>query len=81
MQASLEICFRRTPSPVRTAELILESGSEFKASGLKRDSLIRPGFLATIPQNNLQGILGAIPPEKLRLLKERLTHHISRNSK
>ena len=49
-------------------DVILTTDPEFTRSGLKVDSLIRLGLLATIPAPAVVGRLGSISEERLRLL-------------
>jgi mRNA interferase MazF len=44
-------------------ELITSQDSDFAASGLVNDSLIRLGFLAVLPRRNIIGSIGSISPE------------------
>jgi len=48
----------------------------FVASGLKVASVFRIGFLAVLPANRFVGTLGAISPERLKLLRTRLSDHL-----
>jgi mRNA interferase MazF len=58
-------------------DVILKTDPEFTRTGLKVDSLIRLGLLATIPTTAVAGALGSISDERLRLLQRRLADHIS----
>jgi mRNA interferase MazF len=57
-------------------ELIDGSHPDFSGSGLKAVSLIRLGFLAVLPENDLLGIIGSISPERHRRLLENLCRHL-----
>ncbi len=51
-------------------ESIAPTDTDFVASGLKAASLVRPGFLAVVPRQDIIGAIGAIAPERhTRLLK------------
>jgi mRNA interferase MazF len=52
-------------------ELILSVDSDFKTSGLLQDSVIRIGYLLTLPRKDFIGSIGKISPERHhRLLKQ-----------
>lgn len=53
-------------------EIINESDSEFKDSGLKQKSLIRISRLAVVSENVLLGTIGTIPKEKLVKISQKL---------
>jgi len=57
-------------------ELISPGDPDFKSSGLLTKSLIRLGFLAVIPRNQIAGAIGTVSPERhgrlLRILSEYL---------
>ena len=57
-------------------EAIRESDSDFIQSGLKVESLVRLGMVATLPMAALLGKLGSISPERLARLQHRLGDHI-----
>ncbi len=57
-------------------EVIAETDSDFKFSGLKLASVVRLGMVATIPRNAALGELGTIPGERLTRLRNRLADHI-----
>ena len=51
-------------------EIIAPSDLDFSGSGLKAASVIRLGFLATLPPQRFQGVMGSVSPERhLRLLQ------------
>lgn len=51
-------------------EVILESDDDFSQTGLHVSSVVRLGFLATIPEKDLPGAIGNIHPERhQRLLR------------
>jgi mRNA interferase MazF len=57
-------------------EVIDPQQADYSASGLKTGSVIRLGFLATLPPRSFVGKIGAISTERhLRLLK-RLSDHL-----
>jgi mRNA interferase MazF len=56
---------------------ILEAGDgDFKASGLLRPSLIRLGWLSTIPLSQMKGGVGSITPQRLERLLRRLANYV-----
>ncbi len=57
-------------------ELISPSDADFASSGLVRESLIRLGFLAVLPQNRVAGKIGSISPERHRRLLEKLSAYL-----
>lgn len=57
-------------------ELITSQDSDFAASGLVSDSLIRLGFLAVLPRRNIIGSIGSISPERHRRLLHRLSEYL-----
>lgn len=61
-------------------ELIISKDSDFAASGLVSDSLIRLGFLAVLPRRNIIGSIGSISPERHRRLLHRLSEYLIKTS-
>ena len=61
-------------------DLILTTDPDFSQSGLKVDSLIRLGLLATIPASAVIGELGALQPQRLSRLQKRLADHLCSQS-
>ena len=57
-------------------ELIIVSDTDFASSGLKRDSLIRLGFLAIVPHSQVAGKIGSISSERHKRLLERLSAYL-----
>lgn len=54
----------------RFDDLIRQTDEDFPSSGLKRDSVIRLGFLGVVPQERVLGSLGTVSAERhARLLK------------
>lgn len=52
-------------------ELILSTHPDFKTSGLLQDSVIRLGYLLTLPRKEFIGSIGKISPDRHhRLLKQ-----------
>jgi len=49
---------------------------DFALSGLKASSVIRLGFLATLPNSAFAGRLGAVTPQLLPQLRHRLARHL-----
>ena len=59
-------------------ELISPSDADFKSSGLVAESLIRLGFLAVLPRNNIMGTIGSISYERHKRLLKNLGDHLIR---
>jgi mRNA interferase MazF len=57
-------------------ELIAPQDSDFVASGLKTASLVRLGFLATLPTTSFLGTIGTVSAERHRKLLDRLAQHL-----
>src|SRR5438045_1152620 len=57
-------------------ELILSSDPDFKASGLRTSSLIRLGFLVSLPRSEFIGSIGEISAERQYRLRQKLSHFI-----
>lgn len=57
-------------------ELLKTNDKEFASSGLVQTSLIRLGYLAIIPQSIVAGSIGKVAPQRLKILKQRLSHFI-----
>lgn len=57
-------------------ELITSQDSDFAASGLVSDSLIRLSFLALLPRRKIIGSIGSISPERHKRLLHRLSEYL-----
>ena len=57
-------------------EVILPADADFAASGLVSASLIRLGFLATVPRRSVAGSIGAISPERHKRLLKTLSDYL-----
>jgi mRNA interferase MazF len=57
-------------------ELIEPSGLDFAESGLKAASIIRLGFLSTLPARRLNGVVGSISHERHHRLLRRLSDYL-----
>ena len=57
-------------------DVVTRTDDDFPASGLKVDSLIRLGLLATIPASASKGKLGVIDPDRLLRLQTRLARKL-----
>jgi mRNA interferase MazF len=53
-------------------EVIKESDADFLATGLKSASLVRLGFLASLPGTAVTGVIGELAPERRQRLLNRL---------
>ena len=61
-------------------ETISPADADFRVSGLKSASLIRLGFLATVPQSELRGRVGSVSGERLQRLLGRLADFLTSRS-
>jgi mRNA interferase MazF len=61
-------------------ELITRQDSDFSASGLASDSLIRLGFLAVLLRRKILGSIGSISAERHQRLLHRLSNYLVRTS-
>lgn len=59
-------------------DIINSTDSDFIATGLKTDSLIRLGFLAVLPRKAVLGSIGAISAQRHRRLLKRLSDYLIR---
>lgn len=57
-------------------DLLPMTDVDFPQSGLKVDSLIRLGLLATVPSSVIVGQLGSLTPQRLERLQKRLADHL-----
>ena len=57
-------------------EIIARTDADFASSGLADTSLIRLGFLAQLPTNELLGDIGSISPERHSRLLRRLANYL-----
>ena len=60
-------------------ELIEPSDPDFAGSGLKARSVIRLGFLATLPARRFHGVVGSISHERHQRLLQRLSDYLQPN--
>ena len=59
---------------VKGFDLIIRAGDQnFDQTGLKKDSLIRLGYITTIAKNRIPGKIGKLPTDQFELLIDRLT--------
>lgn len=58
-------------------EFLSISSTDFSASGLRQPSLVRLGFLSTLPRAQIGGSLGKIASSLLQRLLARLARHLS----
>lgn len=58
-------------------EAIGSGDADFPSSGLAAPSLIRLGFLSTIPLPEIKGRIGSVGAERHRRLLSRLAHHFA----
>ena len=59
-------------------ELLDEKDRHFMSTGLRQSSIIRLGFLATIPSGKIPGTIGSIDPELHKSLIGRLANYLTR---
>jgi len=57
-------------------EVIAAADADFSSSGLKAPSLVRLGYLATLPQRSFLGKIGVVASERRTRLVNRLSRHI-----
>lgn len=57
-------------------EVIRAADSDFAASGLRSDSLIRLGFLQVVPRRTVAGTIGAISTERHKRLLKTLSDYL-----
>ena len=57
-------------------EIISTSDADFRASGLKDDSLVRLGFLAVLPQRQFKGRIGSISSARHARLLTTLSEYL-----
>lgn len=58
-------------------QIISPGDADFKASGLLKESLIRLGFLAVLPQNRIIGSIGSISTERHNHLLQTLREYLA----
>ena len=58
-------------------EWIQSTEADFSSTGLKASSVIRVGFLATLPRSQLLGRIGFISPSRLDSVRQKLLRLIS----
>jgi mRNA interferase MazF len=61
-------------------ELLLPTDADYIESGVLQPSLIRLGFLATIPQSNIQKVIGSVSLERHKRLINRLCQYFLSSS-
>ncbi len=61
-------------------EFIGPADADFADSGLKAASIIRLGFLSTIPAKRFHGVVGSISPERHQRLLQRLSDYLRPNA-
>ena len=59
-------------------EKIGRTDDDFKSSGLKTQSLIRIGKLATVEEDVFEGMLGEVSPDRLMRVLKRISTHLER---
>lgn len=57
-------------------EIISSDDADFESSGLNTTSLVRLGYLVTVPRNSVPGKIGSIASERHRRLLERLSEYL-----
>jgi mRNA interferase MazF len=61
-------------------DLISADDEDYASSGLVAPSLIRLGFLASVPTDRIMGRIGAISSERHARLVEKLCEYLTRES-
>ncbi len=59
-------------------EVIRREDKDFSTSGLLSASVCRLGFVTTLPQRRIGGVLGTIDPSRLERLQNRLARHLTK---
>ncbi len=59
-------------------ELISPGDTDFGASGLRQESLIRLGYVVVIPRSKVAGSIGSISPDRHKRLLQRLSEYLVR---
>lgn len=59
-------------------EIVATTDIDFPSSALVGISLIRPGFLALLPANEILGVIGSISDERHRRLLRNLADYLTR---
>jgi mRNA interferase MazF len=57
-------------------ELISPSDGDFVASGLKRESLIRLGYLVVVPRSKIAGSIGSVSAARHQRLLQKLSAYL-----
>lgn len=57
-------------------EVIGAADTDFAGSGLRTDSLVRLGFLQSVPRRAIAGTIGVISPERHRRLLQTLSDYL-----
>jgi mRNA interferase MazF len=73
------VCGISTPllhHQVNWDELIQTTDTDFTASGLHRDSVIRLSYLYAADPTEVVGVIGSIDPLRLQQLRQRLSDHL-----
>jgi mRNA interferase MazF len=61
-------------------DVIAAEDADFASSGLKATSLVRLGYLASLPQRSFLGKIGVVAVERRSRLLQRLCSHLSSES-
>jgi len=59
-------------------ELILRDSSDFKSSGLVNESVIRLGYLSSVPQKDIEGVIGSVSRKRHKRLLKALSNYLVR---
>lgn len=62
-------------------EIVAPSDADFGSSGLVAPSLIRLGFVTTVPVAAVKGLIGSVADERHRRLVTRLAGHLAGSAK
>ncbi len=60
-------------------EIVNQADPDFEMSGLLRESLIRLGFLAVLPQRKISGSIGRVSSDRLARLLRSLSQYLVAN--
>ncbi len=59
-------------------DILTMGDPDFETSGLKTTSLVRLGFLSSLPDKRIAGVLGVISPDRLHRLRKNFADFIAR---
>jgi mRNA interferase MazF len=60
-------------------DIIRSTDADFKTSGLADDSLVRLGFLTSLPKTKVVGVIGTVAPQRHMRLLRRLADYLTKS--